>query len=260
MRLMMMRRFPWLFLGCLVVLTLVASSCGETIPVGGEQEEEEEEGEQEEEYGEQEEEEDWVGRLPIYQVGDKWGWRYVVDDITTLRTEEIIAAELVEDRDCYVVSVSFNPPISYTQDNIKGIITSMTYWLDKATIFYRVKMELSVASNEKDYDITEIYSYDSWLSIFPLEIGEGVEMEKETSRYLDSIQTAESIITTEKYFTHSKEDITVAAGEFNCWKILVYNGNDNTVQTLWYSDRFTTQVRITDVSGSLMELESYLVK
>ena len=39
----MKKKIPWLFLGCLVVLTLVTWSCGCTTPEDGEEEEEEEE-------------------------------------------------------------------------------------------------------------------------------------------------------------------------------------------------------------------------
>ncbi len=39
----MKRKALWLFLSCLIALTLVAWSCGGTTPMDGEQEEEEEE-------------------------------------------------------------------------------------------------------------------------------------------------------------------------------------------------------------------------
>ena len=75
-------RILWLFLSCIMVLTLVAWSCDGT-PSGEEEEEEEEE-----------------GQLPTFQVGDQWVWSYVQDGTTSMLTEEIIGEETVEGRDC----------------------------------------------------------------------------------------------------------------------------------------------------------------
>jgi hypothetical protein len=73
------------------------------------------------------------GKLPTYHVGDTWTWSYAMDGTTYTLTEEVTGEETVEGRVCYVIDMSFNPVISYTQGGVVSTITSMTYWGDKAT-------------------------------------------------------------------------------------------------------------------------------
>ena len=198
-----------------------------------------------------------AGRLPTWEVGDKWVWSYVMDETTYTLTEEIIGEEMVDGRDCYVIDMSFDPLLSYTHSAVRTI-TSHKYWADKATGFLGVKTEYSGTYNGTDFTSATTYSYDPWISLFPLEIGREVETEKTTTQYFDGSQQGEPMVTTEKYRIDSKEDVTVTAGTFSCWKMTYDDGAPNSIQTFWYSDKVKSMVKSTDSAGNiLMELQSF---
>jgi hypothetical protein len=50
----------------------------------------------------------------------------------------------------------------------------------------------------------------------------------------------------------SKEDITVTAGIFSCWKIIMYDGAGNVTETMWYSNQVKSIVKMTDADGNTM--------
>jgi len=197
-----------------------------------------------------------AGRLPTWEIGDKWVWSYGMDETTYTLTEEIIGEEMVDGRDCYVIDMSFDPLLSYTHSAVRTI-TSMRCWQDRATVLYRVKMKSSGTYDGTDFTSTEAYSYNPWASIFPLEIGKEVETEKTTTQYYDSDQAGEPMVTTEKYRVDKIEDVTVAAGTFSCWKIMIYDGDGNITQTILYSDTVKIMVAMAAVDGSTMELQSF---
>jgi hypothetical protein len=199
-----------------------------------------------------------AGRLPTSEVGDKWVWSYVMDGTTYTLTEEVIGEEMVDGRDCYVIDMSFDPVMSYTQDGVVSTITSHKYWADKATGFLGVKTEYSGTYNGTDFTSATTYSYNPWISLFPLEIGKEVETEKTATQYFDGSQQGEPVVTTEKYRIDSKEDVTVTAGTFSCWKMTYDDGAPNSIQTFWYSDKVKSMVKSTDSAGNiLMELQSF---
>jgi hypothetical protein len=99
-----------------------------------------------------------------------------------------------------------------------------------------------------------------WASIFPLEIGKEVETEKTTTQYFDGEQMGDPVVSTEVFEVDSKEDVTVAAGTFSCWKLVMYDEGDIS-QTMWWSDEVKSMVKSTDEDGNtLMELQSYSVE
>jgi len=204
--------------------------------------------------------EEGEGQLPTYQVGDRWVWSYVMEETTSTLTEEVIAEEIAEGRDCYVIDMSFDPVMSSTYDDVVYTMTDMKYWGDKATGLYGVKMETSFTGNGQVYTSTETYSYDHWTSLFPLEAGKEAEMEKTTIQYSNGNQVGDPVVTTEKYEVVNKENVTVTAGAFSCWKIIMYDGAGNVTGTMWYSDQAKSAVKVTDVAGrTMMELQSYSV-
>jgi len=207
-----------------------------------------------------EEEEEPEGQLPTLQVGDQWVFSYVIDETTSILTEEITGEETVEGRDCYVIDMSFDPVMTHTQDGVVSTMTSMTYWGDKATGLLGVKMETSGTYNGTAFTMTETYSYNPWTSLFPLEIGKEVETERTTISYFDGEQYGETAVATEKYTVVSQEDVTVTAGTFSCWKITYYDSTLDTTQTMWWSDEVKTMVKMTDADGNTTgELQSYSV-
>jgi hypothetical protein len=200
------------------------------------------------------------GQLPTYQVGDEWVWGYLMNDTTYILTEEVTGDETVAGRECYVIRMSFDPVMSQTHDSIVYTVTDMNYWADKATALFGVKMETVVSGNGQTFTSSEIYSYEPWANLFPLEIGKVVEADKTTTQYSGDNQIGDPIVSTEKYIVDSKENVTVTAGTFNCWKIIMYDGDGNITNTMWYSDQVKSCIKTTDASGNtLMQLNSYSV-
>ena len=207
-----------------------------------------------------EEEETLEGQLPTYQVGDRWVWSYVMGEMTSTLTEEVIAEEIAEGRDCYVTDMSFDPVMSSTYDDVVYTMTDMKYWMDKATGLLGVKMETTTTGNGQVITQSVTYSYNPWTSLFPLEIGKEAEMEKTTINYYEGEQYGETEVSTEKYMVVSKEDVTVTTGTFSCWKITYYDSALDTTHTMWWSNEAKTMVKITDADGkTIMELQSYSV-
>ncbi|MFC1875329.1 hypothetical protein ACFLY3_04200 [Chloroflexota bacterium] len=199
-----------------------------------------------------------AGRLPTCEVGDKWVWSYVMDEKTYTLTEEVIGEETVEGRDCYIIDMSFDPLLSYTHSEEVSTITSMKYWMDKATGLYGIKMETSGNYDGTEFTSIETYSYNPWAPLFPLEIGKEVETEKTTTQYSNGDQVGEPVVTIEKYKLDSMDDVAVTAGTYSCWKIILYDGKDNITQTVWWSDKVKSMVKGTDAAGNTtMELQSF---
>jgi hypothetical protein len=200
------------------------------------------------------------GQLPSFESGDTWVWSYAMQGETTTLTEEVIGEEKVEGRDCYILDMSFDPVLSFPQDEGVSTITGMTYWGDRATAFFEVKREMSGSYDGTDFTMTMISSYDPWASLFPLELGKEVETEQTVTQYFDGTQTGEPTVSTQKYRVDSQEDITVSAGTFSCWKLIIYDGEGNIIQTLWWSDEVKSMVKSVDGNGNtVMELLSYSV-
>jgi len=206
------------------------------------------------------EEEVREGQLPTCQLGDKWVWSYVMGETTSTLTQEVIGEETVEGRNCYVIDMSFDPPSSWTYDDVVCTATSMKHWADKATGLLGVKTESSYSCNGTDYTSTANHSYDPWTSLFPLEVGKEVETESTTIQYSDGSQFGDPMVTTEIYAIVSQENVTVAAGTFSCWKMTMYDSATDATQTMWYSDQVKSMVKMIDAEGNtIMELQSYSV-
>jgi hypothetical protein len=206
------------------------------------------------------EEEAPEGQLPTLQVGDQWVWTYVMGETTSTLTEEVIGEETVEGRDCYVIDMSFDPVMSSTHDGVVYTITSMKYWADKATGLLGVKHEYTTTANGQVVTSSETYSYNPWTFLFPLEVGKEVETQKTTIHYYEGEQYGETEVTTERYTVVRKEDVTVTAGTFSCWKMTMYDSATDVTQTMWYSDQVKSMVKMVDAEGNtVMELQSYSV-
>jgi hypothetical protein len=200
------------------------------------------------------------GQLPTLQPGDRWVWAYSMGETTSTLTEEVIGDELVEGRDCYVIDMSFDPPSTWTYDDVVCTATSTTHWADKAAGLLSVKTQSSYSCNGTASTYTTTYSYNPWTSLFPLEVGREVETQKTTIQYSDGSQQGEPVVSTERYTIVSRENVTVAAGTFGCWKLTMYDSATEVTQTMWLSDQVKSIVKIIDAEGNtVMELQSYSV-
>jgi hypothetical protein len=199
-----------------------------------------------------------AGELPDYELGDTWVWHYTMQGESTTLTEEVMGEEVFEGRDCYVLHMSFDPVLVFQQPEGTSTITSMKYWGDKATAFYEVKREVSGIYNGTPFTTTMISSYDPWISPFPLELGKQVETEQTITQYFEGTPAGEPVVSTERYLVDSREEITVTAGTFDCWKLIIDDGAGNIIQVVWWSDEVRGIVKSVDANGIIvMELLSY---
>jgi hypothetical protein len=199
-----------------------------------------------------------AGELPDYELGDTWVWHYAMQGESTTLTEEVMGEEVFEGRDCYILHMSFDPVLVFQQPEGASTITSMKYWSDKATGIYEVKREVSGIYNGAPFTTTMVSTYDPWVSPFPLELGKQVETVQTLTSYFNGSQSGEPIVGTERYLVDSREEITVAAGTFDCWKLVIDDGAGNIIQTVWWSDEVRSIVKSVDADGIIvMELLSY---
>jgi hypothetical protein len=200
------------------------------------------------------------GQLPDYEIGYTWTWDYMMYETTTTLTEEVIGEEMVEGRDCYILNMALDPAVSFIQAGGETVITGMKYWADKATGLYEVKMEVSGTYEGEAFTQTMIADYDSWESPFPLEVGKEVTAESTVTSYINGTQIGQPVSGTEKYVVEGKESITVSAGTFDCWKLVIYDASDNHTYTVWWSDEVKSVVKNVDsADNTIMELLSYSV-
>ena len=200
------------------------------------------------------------GQLPTIKAGDRWVWSYAMEGATYTFAEEVTGEETIEGRDCYVIDMSLDPVMTTTQNGTVYTTTSMKYWMDKATGLYGVKHEYATTYNGQAVTSSMIYSYSPWASLFPLEIGKEVETERTTTHYLEGEPYGDTEVDTVKHVVVSKEDVTVTAGTFSCWKITYYDTASDITQTMWWSDEAKMMVKSIDEYGNtMMELLSYSV-
>jgi hypothetical protein len=175
-------------------------------------------------------------------------------------TEECIGEERVEGRDCWVTDMAFDPLLTFPQAEGVSTVTEMTYWGDKATCFNEVKSELVGHFDGTEFTLTMISGYSSWASLFPLKIGNEVETEHTLTQYYNGSQAGEPVVSTLNYRVDGQETITVSAGTFSCWKLVLSDGEGNITQTAWWSAEVKSVVKSVDDNGNiLMELLSYSV-
>jgi hypothetical protein len=200
------------------------------------------------------------GQLPVFKVGDTWTWSYDMSGTTYTLTETVTGSETVEGHDCYVIDMLFDPAISSVHDEVVYTVIKMTYWADKMSGLIGVKQETEVTGGGQTFTSYETYVYDPWIVLFPLEIGKVVEASKTTTQYMGDSQVGEPRDTIERYVVEGKVQVTVAAGTFTCWKIVIYDGDGNVFVTMWYSDEIKSAVKMIDAADDgCMELSSYSV-
>ena len=193
------------------------------------------------------------GLCPTLHTGDQWVVRVSDDTIYTM-TSEVTAIETITDKECYVFDIYFTPPV-------QGFIDTATAWCDTATMDV-IRMQMSgeymdfpyIASATTSYD----YSNDKW----PLEVGKECDVIKTTTFSLTVLDETSTETETETCTVkvEAREEITVPAGTFTCFKIVEYAENGDISSTWWYSDRTKLEVKsINHETGETNELKSYIV-
>jgi hypothetical protein len=200
------------------------------------------------------------GQLPTFEMGDTWVFSYMVGGADSTLTEEVIGEEEMGGRECYVLDMTFDPPLTYAQTEGESIVTGMTYWGDKATAFCEIRRDMAGSYGDTEFTLSLVFSYSSWESLFPLEVGKEVETEQTITQYYNDSLTGEPIVNAERFVVESREVVSVTAGTFDCFKIVIYDGEGAIMQIVWWTDEVKSMVKSDDGSGNtIMELLSYSV-
>jgi len=194
------------------------------------------------------------GLLPVFSIGDKWVSKWNTEGEEYLVTSEITGEAAIEGKNCWTMTTTFDPPYM-------GQVTSMINNYDKATMNI-IKMDL-LSTTPGDFT-TAVYQTTGDL-LYPVAVGKNCrEVEFQTLTWGDaSISQSQNSTTTTVTKVDKIEKITVAAGTFNCFKMLKYDADGNLTQISWRSvDTKMFQVKMEDMAepDAVYELVSYSVK
>jgi hypothetical protein len=196
------------------------------------------------------------GLLPTLYAGDTWVFREVYKGIEYTRTEKIIREESMEGRACYVMQVTYDPPMD-------GWIYEETRWINKAT-HYPIFSRISATLGDFGVTMTRLISYsrEGATNRWPYQIGN--EFTVKTSWIITDFLDAESFTdkgeSTAIYKCLGTEDVTVEAGIFKCFKTVSYENYQATYE-YWYSDKAKTRVMTRGITNAhTIELISSSVK
>ncbi|MEA1904980.1 MAG: hypothetical protein U9M97_03770 [Candidatus Hadarchaeota archaeon] len=190
---------------------------------------------------------------PTWHVGDEWLYR-VTDDITYAFHYEVVGEEVMDNKGSYVIEESHDPPYL-------GISSEETSWIEKAT-GDTMKMQMSGIYFGDPYEKTVTFTNqyigpDKW----PVETGKEYLVIR-TKSYTTSpggpTGTEERTTTVR---VERRENITVPAGTFTCFKIVNYDENDNILSTKWYSEDVRQYVKtVNNETRAIWELVSYSIE
>jgi len=155
------------------------------------------------------------GALPILSVGDKWVMKMISGGNESTATTEVIGEDIVDGKDCYIATISMDP-------------YSSKEWVDKTTLF-PIKNESSGGTTTYSYQFVGDMLY-------PLQINKECQVVETITSTIK--ETGESNTETNTYMfkVENIEQITVPAGTFKCFKIVMYDKNGTPVITEWESD------------------------
>ena len=191
--------------------------------------------------------------LPILEVGNKWVYKWVAEDIDYTCTIEVTGEDTVDGKDCYITQWSFEPAL-------EGVANSATVHIEKAT-YREAKGQMTGQVQGLPYSLVTTSSYtfpegSGW----PLEVGKEISATETTTTTITARGQTETETETETYTykVEKVEEITVAAGTFKCLKVVRYDDEGKKSETSWHSDKVRNDVKWIDhESGDYTELRSY---
>lgn len=196
------------------------------------------------------------GLLPTLYVGDTWIFKEVYKGIAYTRTETITGQEGMEGVDCYVMKVTYNPPLD-------GWLSEETKWLEKAT--YRpVVSRISTTFLSSDLTVTSLvfYSREEIGTEWPYSVGNEFTVKTSWTKndFVNGQPFTDKGNSTATYKCTAIEDVTIEAGTFRCFKIVEYE-EGQAVSEYWYSDKAKTFLKTRGITDAhTLELLSYSVK
>jgi len=179
------------------------------------------------------------GMLPSLYTGDRWVYRVSAEEKSEV-SYEVVGEANIEGKVVYVLEVeaSGKSPLDPYDKS--------TLFLDKGTL-YPVREELSgmVGDNiilyKKMVVERRLVEGEPW----PLIIGDGWKVT--WSENFDSrnglVLTSGESETSRTFRVEGSEDITTAAGDFHCLKVIERDETHKVVGTAWYSDKTKMEVR-----------------
>jgi len=205
--------------------------------------------------------------LPTLDVGNKWVYQWLTNTTQSTCTMEVTGEDTKDGKDCYVLDVSFAPPLSPPLTPLcEGCLSKGTQMLDKSTLLpLELKGTCTQGSTEYTVESTHTYSFDS--PLWPLKQDKQVTVPSETDKTVVTTKApgTEGSCTDEDsgdrvYKIEAVEQVTVAAGTFECFRVVRYDGYGIKEYTYWYSATVKKEVKWTDHdTGDSAELESYSV-
>ena len=192
-------------------------------------------------------------RLPVLGVGDEWTYNMTSEGQPYTWIEKVFGHGKRAGTECYLVQVSIDPPY-------KGVANSAELWVEEETL----RTQWILIEGPSQYVMRMDISWDR-PPLFPLTVGKqisGTETDYIVVESNGEVQNSETETHLYTYKVESIENITVAAGTFNCFKIVKYE-NGSPVNTTWYSDKVKSGDGVKSVNhetGEILELVSYSVK
>lgn len=198
--------------------------------------------------------------LPTLSTGNQWVYdvEMAVDgNYTGTLTQTVTGQEMIDAVDCYTLDWTFDPAVMG--------VTTFKVWMEKDTLMEK-KMEMSWTYGNDTFTSVTVMSYEFDKALWPLEVGKEVAMtsNETTTIYVDSMEISTTTeITTGTMKVEGKEKVTVAAGEFDCFKIVMRDEDGNVVYKAWYVDQVKGWVESVsyedDIITMSMKLKSYSV-
>jgi len=207
---------------------------------------------------------------PVLEVGDSWTMALTSNEANYNLTMTVMGKETVNNVSCYVMKLVFEPEGPLVKN--ARVSNEITWWLADSTLSHLMKMEGKAHGFGYDLNFVEEHFYT--FQGEPL-LTVGNEHNETDSREMNVYGPPPTNIlfwedettTTTRIKVEAVENITVPAGTFSCYKIVIYDENgQNILSTRWFSMEAKTAVRIENYEAGefqifeTAELLSYSVR
>lgn len=201
------------------------------------------------------------GSLPTWSEGNQWVYDVEIASDGTYNgtlTQTVTGQEMIDAVDCYTLNSTFDPTYM--------MITTFQEWVEKDTLMDKER-EGSWTNVNDTFTLVTKYSYEFDKALWPLEVGKEVAMtcNENDTEYVDTTWLYTDNWTINGTMkVEGKEKVTVTAGEFDCFKIVIRDEDGKTVSAMWYADKVKNFVKTVDYDENgdpveRLELKSYSV-
>lgn len=178
--------------------------------------------------------------LPRWENAARWNFNLFseIENKQYTMIVRFVGESVIGEKVCYQLNYSFDPPIG-------NLVTSSMAWLEESTL-----APIKIQYFQGDNFLTEstiVYTFSE--NMWPLRVGKEFTL----------IENRVTEGTAQLYLVKVEaiENVTTAAGTFECLKIIYYR-DDVTTRTEWYSPQIGWYVKTDDNQFKrLIELQSY---